>query len=120
MLTSEQVLDILPYAVDIFDKLDIEGYAAKNKIQIPQNISKEKAAEIQKKTGVMIIKYILKSAPKAKEEIFSLVAVLQGTTADEVRKQSFFKTAAQLKEVLSDKEIMDFFTTAMQSDGKKA
>lgn len=114
MLTSEQVIDILPYAVEIFEKLDLRGYIVKNKGQAPDNTSKEKLEKLQKEKGVEMMIHILRNASKAKEDIFALVAVLQGTTAEEVKRQSFVKTLSHVKEVLSDPEIMGFFSTAMQ------
>jgi hypothetical protein len=114
MLNSEQVLDVLPYAVDIFEKLDLKGYIEKNKTQVPKNASKEKVEQLQREKGLDMMTHILRNAPKAKEEIFQLVAVLQNTTPDEVRKQSFVTTLKYFKEVLTDKELMGFFKAAMQ------
>lgn len=109
MIETEKVYDMLPSVVTIYDKLDIDGYrkrtAAKNK---------DKKDLDPKSIGIDLFKYILKNSGKVKEEVFDVVAIFEGITSEEVRKQNFMTTINSLKEIFSDKETTDFLASAMK------
>lgn len=46
---------------------------------------------------------------KRRADIFGLLAALEGKTLGEIAGQPFLTTAAQLRDVLGDKELLDFF-----------
>lgn len=107
-IESEKVIDMLPFVVDIYEKLDFDKfrkdlkkkYAAKKKIDYLDPV-------------IDSGKYILKNAPKVKDEIFSIVSIVEERSLEEVKNQSFFKTLNTLKEIFTDKDLMDFFKGAM-------
>ncbi len=107
MLTNDQVFDMLPYVVDMWEKLDLDNYRK-------QVTAKNKGKEVDKiGMGIEVFKHILKNSGKVKEEIFSMVGVVEGKTSDEMRNQSFGKTLLTFKMILSDSEAMAFFKQAM-------
>ena len=112
MITSEQAFDMLPYAVDIYDKLKIKEYAVK-KAQEGKKSGKD-ADAVRLDVGEDIIKYIVKSSPKVKTEFFAIVSVACKKTLAEVKKQPPTETIKVFMEVFSDKDLLDFFKGAME------
>lgn len=103
MINTEQAFDMLPYVSDIYAKLDFESYR--------KTINKGKDIET---VGLDAIMFIIKNSGKIKAEIFEIVAVVDGKTADEVKKQPITKTLFTFKALFTDTELMDFFKGAMQ------
>lgn len=111
-MNSEKAFDMLPYAVDIFDKLKIDEYVKENSKSATGKTAEE-IENIKKETGLGLIKYILKNSAKVKEEFFSIVAIFEGITEEEAKKQGLAKTIKSIKSIFSDNELMDFFKGAM-------
>lgn len=109
MIKSEQAFDMLPYVVEIYEKLDIESYRRKS---IAKH-KKTKNVDLQK-VGLDVLLYIIKNSNKVKEEFFTVVAIADEKSVEEIKAQSLVKTITTFKEVFTDKELMDFFKTAMQ------
>ena len=110
MISTEKAFDLLPHMVDIFDKLEIKEY-------VQQNKGKENDAE---KAGYELILYIMRKAPKVKDEVIRVVASIEEKPEEEIRKQSIFVTIKSFKELLEADGMMDFFSSAMGSDTEKA
>lgn len=110
-ITSEQVFDILPFVMDIFDKLDVQkvglSMAKKNKTK---DISIK-----QKEVGMDLIKYVLKNSNKVKDEFFAIVAIMENITVDEAKDQGIIQTLTTIKGLMGDKDLMGFFSQSMQS-----
>lgn len=108
MLTSEQAFDMLPYVVDVYEKLDIDNYR-KQMTEKYQGKVVDKLA-----VGLEVFKHIVKNSGKVKEEVFGVVAIAEGKSVEEIKKQSFAKTIVALKSIFSDKDTIDFFKQAVQ------
>lgn len=108
MITSEQAFDMLPSVVDIYEKLNLDEYrkelAEKNKGKVMDKMA----------TGIEVFKFIFKNSGKVKNEVFEIVAIFDGKTVEEIKKQSFIKTVTTLKDVFSDTEAMNFFKKVVQ------
>ncbi len=106
MINTDKAIDMIPYIVDIYDKLD--------KDYLDKSIRTGSAEEVGKKS----IKILLKNIDKFKPEIFGLVAIAQDTTPEEVAKQSIIKTINTFKDIFEstfkDKEMSDFFGSFVQ------
>ena len=109
MINSEQAFDMLPHVVDIYEKLDMDAYRRKMILKY-----KDKKNVDANKVGLEVTFYIVKNSGKVKEEFFSVVAIAERKTVDEVKAQSLAKTISTFKNVFTDKELMDFFSEAMQ------
>jgi hypothetical protein len=105
MISTEKVFDLLPIAVDLYEKLDFESF---RKDLNPEGKTKEEI-------GLTAFMFILKQSGKIKKEIFEMVAVLNEKTADEIKKQPFQATVQALKEIFTEPDIADFFKQAVQS-----
>lgn len=113
MISTEQAIDMLPYAVDIFEKLDIQNYVKENKVDIKGKNKTEIEAE-QQKLGIKMVTYIVKNSKNVKEEFFNIVAIAEEKDVEEIKKQPLLTTINGLKEILNDKDLMSFFKSAMQ------
>lgn len=111
-ITSERAFDMLPYVVDIYDRLDIKEFAEREK-EKTKDVPKEKLVETQKAIGENFIKYIIKNSSKVKEEFFCIVAIAQDTDIETVKQQNFLTTIKTFKEIFTDKDLMSFFKSAM-------
>lgn len=107
MLTTDKAFDMLPHVVDLYDKIDLDQYR-KNQ----QALNNKDADKME--LGIAALKYIFKNVHKAKEEVFHIVAIAQDKSIDEVRGQSLPRTILAVKDIFSDKEMVDFFKQAMQ------
>lgn len=109
IITSEQAFDMLPYAVDIYEKLDMGGYGKKIKAKNAKAKVKKGALEL----GEDMVKYVVRSSGKIKKEIFEIVAIAEEKKLEEVKKQSLGKTLKIFNAIYKDKELVDFFKSAM-------
>ncbi len=108
MINSNQAFDMLPFMVDIYDKLKIDSYR-KNLIE------KTKGKTVDKKElGIDLVKYIVKNSKNVKEEFFNIVAIAEEKTIEEIKSQSLVKTIKTFNEIFTDPDLTDFFKSAMQ------
>jgi hypothetical protein len=108
MITTDKALDMLPFVVDMYDKLEIEIYRK-------EMTEKHKGKDTDKMTvGIEVFKYIFKNIGKAKAEVYGIVSIAEDKSIEEIKNQSLPKTIMAIKEIFSDRELVDFFKQAMQ------
>lgn len=108
MISTSKAFDMLPSVVDLYDKLDIDGY---RKAMAAEN----KGKEVDQTTlGINLFKFVLKNSGKIKGEVFEIVAVFEDKTVGEIKEQSFASTLLAFKEIFADKEAVSFFKSAIQ------
>ena len=108
MINTDKAFDMLPFVVDMYDKLEIDQY--RKALQ-----EKHKGKEADKLTvGIEVVKYLIKNINKAKPEVYGIVSVMQDKSIEEIKSQPFTKTFMDIKDVFTDKELVDFFKQAMQ------
>lgn len=108
-ITSEQAFDMLPYAVDIYDKLNFDKYRK----ELVKKYKGQKTIDYLDPV-IDAAKFILKNSGKIKREVFNIVAIAENKKLEEVKQQSFFKTIQTFKKILSDPDLVSFFKEAMQ------
>lgn len=54
---------------------------------------------------------------KKKDDIFSIVAIVNDVTIETVKKQNVLVTMTQIKELIQDKELIDFFKSFKNAEG---
>ena len=104
MISTEQVFDVLPLAVSVYEKLNFDEF---RKGIVTDGKSKNEI-------GLEVFMFILKNAGKVKADIFDIVAILDKKATDEIKAQPFTKTMASIKELLNEPDIADFFKQAVQ------
>jgi hypothetical protein len=109
MINTEKAFDMLPMVVDLYEKLDIDGY--RKSLAKESKSKKNIDAEV---LGIDIFKYILKNSGKVKEEFFEIVSVFEDKSIEEVKAQGFGKTINTIKEIFTDKDTTELFKSAIQ------
>lgn len=56
---------------------------------------------------------------KRKADVFGILAVLNEKTAEEIGKQNFLTTMKQVKEIVKDRELLDFFKSCAATEGNE-
>lgn len=82
-----------------------------------------KAVKTKAELMVKGVEKITKLAPivlkKRKADVFGILAALNEKTAEEIGKQNIIATMAQVREVVKDKDLMDFFKSCVGSEGSE-
>jgi len=105
-ISSEKAFDMLPYAVDIFDKIGLKEYITKNQIDKDDE-------QALKSAGFAMISHVIKNVGKCKEEVFNILAIVGDQSVDDVKQQPVKDSIKQFKDLLNDMELLSFFKQAM-------
>ena len=54
-----------------------------------------------------------------KADVFGILAVLNEKTVEEIGKQNFLTTMKQVKEIIKDRELLDFFKSCAATEGNE-
>jgi hypothetical protein len=88
-----------------------------------RNAIDPKAVKTKAELMVKVVEKITKLAPivlkKRKADVFGILAALNEKTAEEIGKQNIIATMAQVREVVKDKDLMDFFKSCVGSEGSE-
>lgn len=88
-----------------------------------RNAIDPKAVKTKAELMVKGVEKITKLAPivlkKRKTDVFGILAALNEKTAEEIGKQNIIATMAQVREVVKDKDLMDFFKSCVGSEGSE-
>lgn len=111
-ISTEKAFDMLPYAVEIYEKLKIDNYIKATRKE--NEIQKNQGKRIDEITaGIDLFKFVLKNINNVKEEVFYLLSVIEDKEVKEIREQSMIVTVKGLKELLTNKELVELFKSAM-------
>ena len=88
-----------------------------------RNAIDPKAVKTKAELTVKGVEKITKLAPivlkKRKADVFGILAALNEKTVEEICKQNIIATMAQVREVVKDKDLMDFFKSCVGSEGSE-
>nr|DAM77743.1 MAG TPA: hypothetical protein [Caudoviricetes sp.] len=116
-LTTERAADVLCevsiYALNILSdkellaslRMQLEGTDGDRTKAEMIAIASEKVAEL--------IPLLLK---KHKDDVFGIVAAVNGLTLEQVRQQKIIKTMTAVKEMAQDKDLIDFFKSCVSTE----
>lgn len=116
-LTTERATDVLCevsiYALNILSdkellaslRMQLEGTDGDRTKAEMIAIASEKVAEL--------IPLLLK---KHKDDVFGIVAAVNGLTLEQVRQQKIIKTMNAIKEMAQDKDLIDFFKSCVSTE----
>ena len=54
-----------------------------------------------------------------RNDVYGILAVLNETSVDEIAKQSLFKTVGMIREIFSDKDLLNFFKSFVHTQPKE-
>ena len=116
-LTTERAADVLCevsiYALNILSdkellaslRMQLEGTDGDRTKAEMIAIASEKVAEL--------VPLLLK---KHKDDVFGVVAAVNGLTLEQVRQQKIIKTMNAIKEMAQDKDLIDFFRSCVSTE----
>ena len=109
---ADILLEILPFVTEIVTDSKLCEELA-NAVDIKGKTSFEVMAVGVAKFA-KLIPLVLKNH---KEDVFGIIAVLNCKTVEEVCKQNIVVTMGEIRELVQDKELIDFFRSCMDSEG---
>ena len=118
-MTTDRAMDVLceitPFIANITAD---EELLAELRSAIDPKAVKTKA-ELMVKGVEKITKLVPIVLKKRKTDVFGILAALNEKTAEEIGKQHIIATMAQVREVVKDKDLMDFFKSCVGSEGSE-
>ena len=118
-MTTDRAMDVLceitPFIANITTD---EELLAELRSAIDPKAVKTKA-ELMVKGVEKITKLVPIVLKKRKTDVFCILAALNEKTAEEIGKQNIIATMAQVREVVKDKDLMDFFKSCVGSEGSE-
>ena len=118
-MTTDRAMDVLceitPFIANIT--------ADEELLEELRNAIDPKAVKTKAELMVKGVEKITKLVPivlkKRKTDVFGILAALNEKTVEEIGKQNIIATMAQVREVVKDKDLMDFFKSCVGSEGSE-
>lgn len=108
-LDTSRAADVLceagAYALNILTDEELAA-ELKSKIDSPDNLSRLELYVLGVQKISTLLPIILK---KHRDDVFGILAAVNGCAADDIASQNIMVTMQQVKEIVSDKDMIDFF-----------
>lgn len=118
-MTTDRAMDVLCEITPCIANITAdEELLAELRSAIDPKAVKTKA-ELMVKGVEKITKLVPIVLKKRKTDVFGILAALNEKTAEEIGKQNIIATMAQVREVVKDKDLMDFFKSCVGSEGSE-
>lgn len=118
-LSTEKAMDVLcelaPFATKLLGDSELLD-------ELKAAVDFSKAETLAEKTalvGEKISKIIPIFLRKHKNDVFGMIAVLNETSFEKIAGQNIVKTMHQIKDIVKDKELIDFFKFCTDSEGSE-
>lgn len=116
-LSTDRALDVfcelVPYIDSILVDEELIG-EIKRKVKLPEGSSRADFLNIGVEKVNKIVPILLK---KKRGDIYGILSILNDKPVEEIGKQNFLVTASQVRDVLKDRDLIDFFKSCV--DAKK-
>jgi len=118
-LTTDETLDVLceitPYINNIMTDQELNTELRRK--ADPENLKTRADVMLEgaKKLNVLV-PIVLK---KRREDVYGILSALNKKAPEEIAKQSFLTTVSQIREVLEDKELINFFKSFVKPEAKE-
>lgn len=111
---ADMFCEITPYVANIVTDEDLIG-------ELKKTISGKAItrAELIAFAAEKIIKLIPILLKKRKADVFGILAVVNKKTVEEIGKQDLITTLKQVKDVVKDRELLDFFKSCAATEGNE-
>ncbi len=108
-LSTDKAADVLcevsTYALNIVTDEELrDSLKAQIDAEKPQTAGERYAVGAQK-----ISQWVPILLKKHRDDVFGILAAINGTTIAAIKKQNIIKTMLQVREAVKDKDLMDFF-----------
>ena len=112
-LSTDRALDVLceiaPYIANIAtdeELMEVIGKSIKSDGMTRAGVLLLGAEKLTKMIPVLLKTH--------RNDVYGVVAAVNGKTLDEIAQQNFIKTTAQVVEVIRDKDLLDFFKSCAE------
>lgn len=116
-LTTERAADVLCevsiYALNILSDKEL---LASLRIQLEGTDGDSTKAELIAVASEKIAELVPLLLKKHKDDVFGIVAAVNGLTLEQVRQQKVIKTMTAIKEMAQDKDLIDFFRSCVSPE----
>ena len=111
--TLDLICDLTPYVSEIMEDKEVIKIFAE-KVKLGENTSQEKVKIIVLTAGIKKLKGLIPALFKRHREAFyNILALVNEKEVDEIKNQNPMITTKEIKEILTDKYLMDFFSQLM-------
>ena len=118
-MTTDRAMDVLCEITPFIAKIT----ADEELLEELRNAIDPKAVKTKAELMVKGVEKVTKLVPivlkKRKTDVFGILAALNEKTVEEIGKQNIIATMAQVREVVKDKDLMDFFKSCVGSEGSE-
>jgi hypothetical protein len=118
-ITTDRAMDVLcEITPNVANIVTDEELMAELKKAVDPNDVETKAGLLAKgvERVAKIVPIILK---KRKFDMFGILAALNEKTIEEIGKQNILVTMSQVRDIVKDKDLMDFFKSCVGSEGSE-
>lgn len=112
---ADVLCEITPYVANI--TADEELLSELRNAVDPKQVSTR--AELMAKGVEKITKLVPIILKKRKMDVFGILAALNEKTAEEISKQNILATMSQIRDVIRDRDLMDFFRSCADAEGSE-
>lgn len=116
-LTTERAADVLCevsiYALNILSDKELLASLSMQLEGTDGDRTKAEMIAIASEKVAELVPLLLK---KHKDDVFGIVAAVNGLTLERVRKQKIIKTMTAIKEMAQDKDLIDFFRSCVSTE----
>lgn len=116
-LTTERAADVLCevsiYALNILSDKEL---LASLRMQLEGTDGDSTKAEMIAVASEKIAELVPLLLKKHKDDVFGIVAAVNGLTLEQVRQQKIIKTMTAIKEMAQDKDLIDFFRSCVSPE----
>lgn len=116
-LTTERAADVLCevsiYALNILSDKEL---LASLHMQLEGTDGDSTKAELIAVASEKIAELVPLLLKKHKDDVFGIVAAVNGLTLEQVRQQKIIKTMTAIKEMAQDKDLIDFFRSCVSTE----
>lgn len=118
-LTTDEALDVLceitPYVENILSDEELLE-ELKNKVEDGKKLTRAEVYAYGIEKINSLVKILLK---KRRDDVYGILGALNNVPKEEIAKQNFITTGNQIREVIKDKELMDFFKSFVAGEGNE-
>ena len=108
--TLDLVCDLTPYVSEIMEDKEVIKLISE-KVKLGENASEEKVKNtVITATFKKITRLVPALLKRHREAVYNILALLNEKSVDEIRNQKAIVTINEIKEMLTDKDLIDFFS----------
>lgn len=116
-LTTERAADVLcEVSIYALNTLSDKELLASLRMQLEGTDGDRTKAEMIAIASEKVAELIPLLLKKHKDDVFGIVAAVNGLTLEQVRQQKIIKTMTAIKEMAQDKDLIDFFKSCVSTE----